>query len=138
MFKRDLIFTESFLNFYLSLDADAQKKIDHSLRIIEQENRPPTTFFKHITDGDGFFEVIAKSKGRQYRVLSYFENGEWLGALILLGGFQKKNNKKGYIKPHLKQAKKEQQSYEELQTPTTIKDNEDPPNGTDVEDKSET
>lgn len=109
---RQLIITSSFEDFYVSLDEKAQNKIDYSLQIIAQEHRPPNKFFRHIRKSDGFFEVRATLSGKQYRVIAYFEKEEWEGDLILLGGFLKTNNKKGYLKPYLKKAKKAKLVYE--------------------------
>ena len=111
MAVRTVKMTPFFLNFYIGLDDATRKKINHSLEIIQIENRPPTEYLKHIVGGGGFFEVRAKVKGKQYRILGYFEEGNWKGDFVVLGGFEKKNNKKGYLEPFIEKAVGEKEEY---------------------------
>ena len=122
MKPREIFFTQSFKDFYINLDEKSQEKIDYSLHIIATENRPPTKFFKHITNSDGFFEVRASVANSAYRVIAFFTEGEWLGALVLLNGFEKKNNKKEYLKKPLKKAASLRKNYLE-----SLKESKSPP-----------
>lgn len=77
-----------FEEFYSSLDAGAQKKVDYGLLLLASEDRIPTKFVKNIRDG--IFELRTEFEGNIYRVFFIFDEGK---IVVLFNGFQKKTQK---------------------------------------------
>lgn len=79
-----------FLDFYNSLDADIQEKIDWVFEIVKTADHIPKKFFDHLTGSDGLFEIRIEYESNIYRVLCFFDKGN---LVILVNSFQKKTQK---------------------------------------------
>jgi len=79
-----------FLDFYNSLDADIQEKIDWFFEIVKTADHIPKKFFDHLTGSDGLFEIRIEYESNIYRVLCFFDKGN---LVILVNSFQKKTQK---------------------------------------------
>jgi HTH-type transcriptional regulator/antitoxin HipB len=58
------------------------------LLILENVERVPAKYFKHIEDSTGLYEIRVEFGGNIFRVFSFFDKGQ---LVILINGFQKKS-----------------------------------------------
>jgi phage-related protein len=90
-FIRDIYYYKSFyLDFFATLKTDAKRKFNWTLKLIATIDRVPVTYFRHMEDTSGLFEVRVEVGSDIYRVFSFFDEGR---LIILLNGFQKKSQK---------------------------------------------
>lgn len=89
--KRDLLFYKDyFQEFYDSQPTKVQKKILWTLRIIEDLDRIPEVYFKHLENKDGLYEIRVQSGSDIFRIFCFFDKNH----LIVIGnGFKKKTQK---------------------------------------------
>jgi phage-related protein len=89
--RRELFFFKDyFKEFYSDQSTKAQKKILWTLRIIEDIERIPELYFKHLTGTDGLYEIRVQSGSDIFRIFCFFDNNN----LVVIGhGFQKKTQK---------------------------------------------
>lgn len=67
-----------------------QKKILWTLNVVETLDRIPETYFKHLEDTDGLYEIRVQAGSNIYRIFCFFDEGN----LVVVGhGFQKKTQK---------------------------------------------
>jgi phage-related protein len=89
--KRELLFYKHyFLNFYDGQTIKVQQKILWTLRVIEDLERIPEMYFKHLEGTDGLYEIRVQSGSDIFRIFCFFDNNN----LVVIGhGFQKKTQK---------------------------------------------
>lgn len=58
--------------------------------MIEELERVPETYLKHIEETDGLYEVRIKQGSDIFRIFSFFDKGK---LIVLANGFQKKTQK---------------------------------------------
>lgn len=89
--KRDLLFYQDYFNeFYSQQTTKVQKKILWTLRVIEDLERIPEIYFKHLARTDGLYEIRVQSDSNIYRIFCFFDDYN----LVVIGhGFQKKTQK---------------------------------------------
>ncbi|HEY4784904.1 MAG TPA: type II toxin-antitoxin system RelE/ParE family toxin [Bacteroidales bacterium] len=89
--KRGLIFYKDyFKDFYKSQTKKVQAKIIWTFRIIEDLDRIPEIYLKHLENTDGLYEVRVQSGSDIYRILCFFDDKN----IVVVGhGFQKKTKK---------------------------------------------
>ena len=76
-----------FVDFYNMQNKTVQNKIEWTLGLIRDLEHIPEKYFKHISDGDGLFEVRVHVGTNVYRIFSFFDKGN---LVVLINGFQKK------------------------------------------------
>lgn len=86
--RRILYYKNYFINFFMSLDVKAQKKLAYVLDMLKTGERISVRFVKHIREG--IYEMRAASDGNIYRAFFIFDDGN---IVILFNGFQKKTQK---------------------------------------------
>lgn len=87
--ERQILYYKSyFIDFFMSLDAMAQKKVAYVLDMLKTQQRLNTNFVKSIRDG--LYELRAECNGNIYRAFFVFYNGN---IVMLFNGFQKKTQK---------------------------------------------
>ncbi|MEQ9301084.1 MAG: type II toxin-antitoxin system RelE/ParE family toxin [Cyclobacteriaceae bacterium] len=91
MKKRELFFfRDYFKKFYQGQTKKVQNKIIWTLRILEEVERIPETYFKHLVSTDGLYEIRVQSGRDIFRVICFFDKDN----LVIIGhGFQKKTQK---------------------------------------------
>lgn len=90
-FNREIQFFENYyLDFYQELKPEVKKKFNWTLGLIATLERVPEKYFKHITNSDGIYEIRVEVGNNIYRIFSFFDKGQ---LIILINGFQKKNQK---------------------------------------------
>jgi phage-related protein len=89
--QRELFFyKEYFKEFYSRQTLKVKKKILWTLRLIEDLDRIPEIYFKHIENTDGIYEIRVQSGSNIFRIFCFFDDGN----LVIVGhGFQKKTQK---------------------------------------------
>jgi phage-related protein len=89
--KRELIFYKDyFRGFYRSLTRKVQTKIIWTFRIIEDVDRIPEIYFKHLENTDGLYEIRIQLRNNIYRIFCFFDDKN----IVVIGhGFQKKTQK---------------------------------------------
>lgn len=87
--EREILYYKSyFIDFFMSLDSGAQKKIAYVLDMLKRQERVSTNFVKLIRDG--IYELRASNNGNIYRAFFIFDEGN---IVMLFNGFQKKTQK---------------------------------------------
>ena len=89
--KREIFFFKNyFQDFYDKQRPKVKKRIIWTLKVIEDVDRIPETYFKHIEGSDGMYEIRVQSGNDIFRIFSFFDKNR----LIIVGhGFQKKTQK---------------------------------------------
>jgi phage-related protein len=107
--KRELFFYKDyFRDFYKEQSFKVQKKILWTFRVIEQLDRVPEIYLKHLESTDGLYEIRVQSGSDIFRIFCFFDKN----SLVVVGhGFQKKTDKT----PHkeLERALKIKKEYHE-------------------------
>jgi len=88
---RELFFYKSYFNlFYDKQAVKVQKKILWTLRLVEELERIPELYFKHIECSDGLYEIRVQMGSNTFRIFCFFDDNN----LVVVGnGFQKKSQK---------------------------------------------
>ena len=89
--KRTLSFYKDYFNeFYAAQTAKVKKRILWTLKVIEDLDRIPEIYFKHLDGTDGLYEIRVQSGNDIFRIFCFFDDNN----LVVLGhGFQKKTQK---------------------------------------------
>lgn len=89
--RRHLLFYKDyFQEFYHGQTTRVQKKILWTLRLVEDLDRIPEIYFKHLEGTDGLYEIRIQSGNEIFRIFCFFDNNN----LVIVGhGFQKKSQK---------------------------------------------
>ena len=89
--KRSLFFYKDyFKEFYSQQTAKVQNRILWTLKIIEDIDRIPEVYFKHLEDTDGFYEIRIQSGSNIFRIFCFFDKNN----IVVVGhGFRKKTQK---------------------------------------------
>lgn len=105
--KRELyFFKDYFEKFYNNLNAKVQKKIIWTLKILEEIDRVPEVYLKHLKNTTGLYEIRVQVGSNIFRIFCFFD----LDNLVVIGhGFQKKTQKTP--KQQIKRAEQIKQEY---------------------------
>jgi phage-related protein len=89
--SRSVIFYKNyFQNFFSAQSPKIKAKIIWTLELIEQIEKVPETYLKHIESTKGLYEIRVQHGKNIYRIFCFFDNGN---IIIVANGFQKKTNK---------------------------------------------
>lgn len=89
-FRRVSFFKEYFWEFYEKQNTKVQGKILWTLKIIEEVDRIPELYFKHLTNSSGLYEIRVQVGSNIFRIFCFFDKDN----LVVVGnGFQKKSQK---------------------------------------------
>ena len=86
--RQILYYKNYFIEFFLSLEDGAKKKVAYVLHMIKTQERLNSNFVKSIRDG--IYELRASHNGNIYRAFFIFDEGN---IVMLFNGFQKKTQK---------------------------------------------
>lgn len=89
--KRQLLFYKDyFQDFYLQQTLNVQKKILWTLKIIEEIDKIPEIYLKHLKDTDGLYEIRVQVGNNIFRIFCFFD----IENVVVIGhGIQKKSDK---------------------------------------------
>jgi phage-related protein len=89
--SRTIIFYKDYFNEFFVKQRDKVKaKIIWTLDLIEEIERIPETYLKHIENTEGLFEIRVQQGTDIFRIFCFFDHGQ---LVILANGFQKKTQK---------------------------------------------
>lgn len=83
-------FKNYFQDFFYKQPKKVKDKIVWTLELIEDLQRIPETYLKHIENTDGLYEIRVQLGNDIYRIFCFFDKGQ---LVILINGFQKKTQK---------------------------------------------
>ena len=86
--RQILYYKNYFIEFFLSFEDGAKKKVAYVLDMIKTQERLNSNFVKSIRDG--IYELRASHNGNIYRAFFIFDEGN---IVMLFNGFQKKTQK---------------------------------------------
>jgi len=88
---RTVIFYENYFDaFFAKQRPKVKEKIIWTLDIIEDLQRVPETYLKHLEGTDGLFEIRIQQGSDIFRIFCFFDHGQ---LVVLANGFQKKTQK---------------------------------------------
>src|SRR3990167_4118201 len=88
---RTVIFYKNyFQDFFIKQGSKVKDKIIWTFDLIEELQRVPETYLKHIENTDGLYEIRVKLGSDIYRIFCFFDEGK---LVVLANGFQKKTQK---------------------------------------------
>ena len=107
--KRELyFFKDYFEEFYESQTYKVKKKIIWTLKVIEELDRIPEVYLKHLKNTTGLYEIRVQVGNNIFRIFCFFD----LDNLVVIGnGFQKKTQKTP--KPQIEKAEQIKKEYYE-------------------------
>ncbi|MNQ94551.1 hypothetical protein D3C85_1100720 [compost metagenome] len=89
--QRTIIFYKDYFEEFFEKQREKVKnKIIWTLQIIEELERIPETYLKHIENTDGLFEIRVQQGSDIFRIFCFFDDGQ---LVVLTNGFQKKTQK---------------------------------------------
>ena len=83
-------YKEYFEDFFVKQRSKVKDKIIWTFKIIEDLERVPETYLKHIENTKGLFEIRVQVGSDIFRIFCFFDKGS---LVILANGFQKKSQK---------------------------------------------
>jgi phage-related protein len=96
-----------FAEFFVKQREKVQDKITWTLDLIEQLEKIPEMYLKHIENTDGLYEIRVKQGSDIFRIFCFFDKGK---LIVLANGFQKKEQKTP--KKEIEKALKIKKEYE--------------------------
>ena len=85
-----IFYKDYFSEFFVKQRQKVKDKIIWTLDLIEELDRIPEIYLKHIENTDGLFEIRIKSGSDIFRIFCFFDKGQ---LIVLANGFQKKTQK---------------------------------------------
>jgi len=93
-FKRKIrtaiFYKDYFEEFFVKQRDKVKDKIIWTLELIQELERVPETYLKHIENTDGLYEIRVQQGSDIFRIFCFFDQGQ---LIILTNGFQKKTQK---------------------------------------------
>ncbi len=88
---RTIIFYKSYFEEFFVKQRDKVKaKIVWTFDLIEEVERVPETYLKHLENTDGLYEIRVQLASDIFRIFCFFDQGQ---LVVLANGFQKKTQK---------------------------------------------
>ncbi len=88
---RTVYYYKNYFPDYLSgLNSRIQKKFKWILIFVEEIDRIPVKFLKHLEGTDGLYEIRVEFEANAYRIFCFFDEGQ---IIVVLNSFQKKSEK---------------------------------------------
>lgn len=106
-FRTAIFYKDYFEKFFIEQSEKVKAKIIWTIELIEELERIPEIYLKHIESTVGLYEIRIKLGSDIYRIFCFFEHGK---LIILTNGFHKKKQKTP--KKEIKRALKIKEAYE--------------------------
>jgi phage-related protein len=100
-------YKDYFVEFFVKQREKVQDKITWTLELIENLEKIPETYLKHLENTDGLYEIRVKQRSDIFRIFCFFD--KWK-LIVLANGFQKKEQKTP--KKEIEKALKIKKEYE--------------------------
>jgi len=85
-----IFYKDYFERFFIEQSEKVKAKIIWTIELIEELERIPEAYLKHIESTDGLYEIRIKIGSDIFRIFCFFDKGK---LIILANGFQKKTQK---------------------------------------------
>lgn len=89
-YRQITFFKEYFQGFFDKQSKKVKAKIVWTFDLIEDLQRVPETYLKHIENTDGLYEIKVQLGSDIFRIFCFFDHGQ---LVVLMNGFQKKTQK---------------------------------------------
>ncbi len=88
---RTVIFYKDYFELFFKRQRDKVKeKIGWTLNLIEEVEKVPETYLKHLENTEGLYEVRVQQGNDIFRIFCFFDEGQ---LVVITSGFQKKTQK---------------------------------------------
>ena len=88
---RKITFYKSyFQDFFSKQNKKVKAKIIWTFDLVEELQRVPETYLKHLDNTDGLYEIRVQLASDIFRIFCFFDQGQ---LVVLANGFQKKTQK---------------------------------------------
>ena len=89
--RRTIIFYKSYFEeFFIKQRDKVKAKIIWTFDLIEEIEKVPETYLKHLENTDGLYEIRVQQSSDIFRIFCFFDQGQ---LVVLANGFQKKTQK---------------------------------------------
>ena len=106
--RRTIIFYKDYFpEFFIKQRDKVKDKIIWTFDLIEELQKIPETYLKHIVNTDGLYEIRVQLGRNVFRIFCFFDQGQ---LVVLAHGFQKKTQKTP--KKEIEKALKIKEEYE--------------------------
>lgn len=106
-YRTIIFYKDYFQEFFIKQRDKVKDKIIWTFDLIEELQRVPETYLKHLENTNGLFEIRIKSGSDIFRIFCFFDQGQ---LVVLANGFQKKTQKTP--KQEIEKALKIKEEYE--------------------------
>jgi phage-related protein len=106
-YRTIIFYKDYFQEFFLKQRNKVKDKIIWTFDLIEELQKVPETYLKHIENTDGLFEIRVQLGSDIFRIFCFFDQGQ---LVVLANGFQKKTQKTP--KQEIEKALKIKEEYE--------------------------
>lgn len=89
-YRRVIFYKDYFQVFFAKQNKKVKAKIIWTLELIEDTQRVPATYLKHLEDTNGLYEIRVQHASTIFRIFCFFDKGQ---LVVLINGFQKKSQK---------------------------------------------
>ncbi len=89
-FRHITFYKDYFQEFFVSQRDKVKDKIIWTLDLIEELERIPDTYLKHLENTDGLYEIRVQQGSDIFRIFCFFDHGK---LIVLANGFHKKTQK---------------------------------------------
>ena len=89
-YRKIIFFKDYFQTFFDKQSKKVKAKIIWTFELIEELQRIPETYLKHIENTDGVYEIRVQVGSDIFRIFCFFDKGQ---LVVLANGFQKKTQK---------------------------------------------
>jgi phage-related protein len=88
--RKIIFYKDHFQNFFARQNEKVKAKIIWTFELVEDLQRVPETYLKHIENTNGLYEIRVQSGSDIFRIFCFFDQGQ---LIVLANGFQKKTQK---------------------------------------------
>ncbi len=106
-YRTIVFYKDYFQEFFIKQRGKVKDKIIWTFDLIQELQRVPETYLKHIENTDGLYEIRVQLGNDIFRIFCFFDQGQ---LVVLANGFQKKTQKTP--KQEIEKALKIKEEYE--------------------------
>jgi phage-related protein len=89
-YRKITFYKNYFQDFFSKQNKKVKAKIVWTFDLVEDLQRVPETYLKHIENADGLYEIRVQLASDIFRIFCFFDQGQ---LVVLANGFQKKTQK---------------------------------------------
>ena len=89
-YRTIIFYKEYFEQFFVKQRQKVKDKIIWTFNLIENLQRVPELYLKHIENTEGLYEIRVQQGSDIYRIFCFFDQGQ---LVVITNGFQKKSQK---------------------------------------------